>query len=86
MWGYDLTGGKLLSPDKYYDIMGYCDPTWVSDYTYRKLFQRIQQVNSDAYVIGAGPEQPWRMLLLDGHGGADILYGLADGSVMLLAR
>jgi hypothetical protein len=23
---------------------------------------------------------------LDGHGGADILYGLADGSVMLLAR
>ena len=23
---------------------------------------------------------------LDGHGGVDILYGLADGSVMLLSR
>jgi hypothetical protein len=33
--------------------MGYCPPTWVSDYTYEALFARVQAVNSAADIIGA---------------------------------
>ncbi len=33
-WGYDLADGTLKDPDQYRDLMSYCGPQWVSDYTY----------------------------------------------------
>ncbi len=44
-WGYDLTKDKLISPSSAADFMGYCEPTWVSDYTYKGLFTRLATVN-----------------------------------------
>jgi hypothetical protein len=32
-YGYDVSSGKLEPPSSG-DIMGYCDPKWISDYTY----------------------------------------------------
>lgn len=46
-WGYDLIRGELVSPTKT-DFMGYCQDTWVSDYTYNALFNRLQAVNGSA--------------------------------------
>lgn len=34
VWGFDLAGDALKDPAGYADLMGYCDPSWVSDYTY----------------------------------------------------
>lgn len=33
-WGYDLADGTLKDPGQRYDLMSYCGPQWVSDYTY----------------------------------------------------
>lgn len=49
-YGLDGIGGtlELLSPSGYVDMMSYCDPVWVSDYTYKALY--TDQVNNGAYV------------------------------------
>ncbi len=33
-WGYDLANGSLKDPSQHYDLMSYCGPQWISDYTY----------------------------------------------------
>ena len=33
-WGYDLANGSLKDPSQLYDLMSYCSPKWISDYTY----------------------------------------------------
>lgn len=45
-WGYDLVSKKLYSPSTYKDFMGYCSPSWISDYTYKALTTRM------AYIAG----------------------------------
>lgn len=48
VWGYDLTVKTLLNPNNYKDVMGYCDPDWISDFNFKRLFTRVQYVNSNA--------------------------------------
>jgi hypothetical protein len=50
--GYDLVNKVFEDPSQTGDVMGYCPPTWVSDYTYNAFFTRVQQVNGAADVIG----------------------------------
>lgn len=64
VWGYDLVDRKLKSPSGHRDIMSYCEPTWVSDYTYGALFQRIAQLNGEAGRIIGEPTR-WREAWLD---------------------
>ncbi len=45
VYGYDLVNDILKDPNTQYDFMGYGDPTWVSDYTYDALHERIMIVN-----------------------------------------
>ncbi|GAA6759222.1 hypothetical protein Thermus77923_22170 [Thermus oshimai] len=33
-WGYDRRNGSLKDPSTYRDLMSYCSPLWISDYTY----------------------------------------------------
>ncbi len=47
-WGFDLLTGQLVQPSTP-DFMGYCDPTWVSDYTYNALFNRLASVNGASW-------------------------------------
>jgi hypothetical protein len=42
-WGFD--GVALRDPDVFGDVMGYCEPVWISDYTFDRLFLRIAYVN-----------------------------------------
>lgn len=32
IWGYHIGRGRLIDPEQYRDLMGYCSPDWVSDY------------------------------------------------------
>lgn len=46
VWGYNpsATVGPLLDPATYNDFMGYCDPLWVSDYTFRNIYEFLGDV------------------------------------------
>lgn len=33
-WGWDLRSEEFLSPSASFDVMGYCTPRWISDYSY----------------------------------------------------
>ena len=64
--GYDLTTGQLKNRGSYTDFMGYCDPTWVSDYTYNWLFDRITEVNANAeYQAPPGFSPRWSSVRID---------------------
>ena len=42
IWGYDIHANRLLDPDDYNDVMGYCSMDWVSDYHFsRATFHRL---------------------------------------------
>lgn len=45
VWGLDPRSRRMLDPSRTKDFMSYCEPAWVSDYTYRALFDRIRRVN-----------------------------------------
>ncbi len=55
VFGFDIVKKKLLDPAKYYrDMMSYCSPEWISDYTYRGLFERMETVAKQAAAARAG--------------------------------
>lgn len=70
-WGYDARSGELIDPggDRR-DFMSYCDPSWISDYNYRALLDRLSIVNgmhatdrsedaADWTRYGRGGSAPW---------------------------
>ncbi|MEZ4295381.1 MAG: M66 family metalloprotease [Polyangiaceae bacterium] len=60
VWGYDLVQQRLFPPQSK-DVMGYCYPIWVSDYTYNAFLERIQAVNA---VVGTQQKQLYPQDLL----------------------
>jgi len=67
--GYDLTSRQLKDPNTYTDFMGYCDQTWVSDYTYNWLADRIDDVNASADVVTLpGFQTAWSSVRIDFDG------------------
>ena len=61
-WGWDLVSRTLKHPTEHRDLMGYCTPRWVSDYTWEALNDRIAWVNSAPLWREQGP--PIRLLRL----------------------
>lgn len=49
-WGYDSRTQKFMAPDKNKDIMGYCDPKWISDYNYIALIDRVAAINGSMFT------------------------------------
>jgi hypothetical protein len=68
--GYRISQASFLPSDTY-DMMGYCQPEWISDYTYKALFDRVSVVNG-ASMTGVLPTARWERLLIaeDGTIGA----------------
>jgi hypothetical protein len=55
VFGFDILKKKLIDPAKYYrDMMSYCSPEWISDYTYRGIFERMEAVTKQAAAARAG--------------------------------
>lgn len=68
-------GWNILEKDlydiAYTDMMGYCWPTWISDYTYVKLLERIQFVNGAKSMIGVDTTpRAYRFVEIDESGKA----------------
>ena len=68
-WGWDSRTSKLLPPS-YKDIMGYCQPNWISAYTYTGLAERARQVNQRAFIQGPLVATRWHQLVAYGDGTA----------------
>ena len=64
IFGFDVELGSIIHPDQYVDLMSYCDPTWISDYSFRKaLFRRLEWESEAAQAAwDAIPEQSAIML------------------------
>jgi len=65
--GYDITTKKLVPVEG--DIMSYCPPAWISDYTYNAIFKRVQLVSGAqlSFPDYKGP-QKYRIVNVDGSG------------------
>lgn len=47
-WGFDVESGGLIHPRQYSDLMTYCDPAWVSDYSFGRAINRRLAVEGSA--------------------------------------
>ena len=59
VWGYEFERKRLVSP-KVADLMGYCRPAWISDYSFRKalLYQAPRSRGSGAYASTLRRKEP----------------------------
>jgi hypothetical protein len=69
VYGFDFSAMKLIKPKPYRDVMSYCTPVWISDYTYRGLFERLAYIDSEAFgVLSWSPLETFRVARIDRHG------------------
>ncbi|MBI2392449.1 MAG: hypothetical protein HYV09_22885 [Deltaproteobacteria bacterium] len=68
VWGFDIEAKALVNPTKNKDFMGYCQPDFVSDYTFGALATRMATVyGSSAYEIKAAPQR-FALVAVDAEG------------------
>jgi hypothetical protein len=67
VWGYDLITKEMFPPSTK-DMMGYCSPIWISDYTYMALFSRIRELGPSG--IAPMTETLWPSFTVDAEGEA----------------
>lgn len=72
VWGWDMRDGTFQAPVATTDFMGYCDPTWISDYTWSAMFTRTLATSALAH------RAPERSLL--------VRLGTERGAVLVGAR
>ena len=65
--GYSISNDTLM-PAEDFDVMGYCQPVWISDYTYAALFDRVRVVNYQAAMTGPRPMQKFRRIYIGQDG------------------
>ena len=64
IYGLDVRAGAVIHPGQYVDLMSYCDPAWISDFSFRiALNRRLQLESATARAVwGAIPEENAIML------------------------
>jgi hypothetical protein len=55
VYGFEPPTTTLYSPNTHYDLMGYCNPSWISDYNYRAILN--YRANSAAPPLTAAREE-----------------------------
>jgi len=70
IWGYDFSGGgRLVPPDEYKDLMSYCSPYWISDFSFEKALR--YRLHSEGLLNATRAARPATSLLV--WGGVDSL-------------
>jgi len=64
VWGWDLVFQRPVNPVTSFDIMSYCSPAWVSDYSYG-IAQKFLEANAPGLAAVARPATEG--LLVHGH-------------------
>ncbi len=63
-WGFGIRRFLMYDPDDAFDYMTYCGPSWVSDWTWNKTYQRIRALTAWDYEgAPADPEPPGTLLI-----------------------
>jgi len=68
-WGWDQRSRTLYAPETT-DLMGYCSPAWISDYTYRAILDRLAEVMGGTKKSSLDVEMSGRALLVSGGVGS----------------
>jgi hypothetical protein len=71
VWGYGLVSKMLKDPASTKDLMSYCDPTFISDFNYQRLFERIRYLNLQFDVIPS-PRVRYDRVLFDVDGSVSV--------------
>lgn len=67
--GYDSRKQTFFDAETTKDIMGYCEPKWISDYTYKGLIERVASLSTTPLVLSTEPSaQQFNVLLVDAKG------------------
>lgn len=61
--GYSLETGDLYLPTRYADVLSYCYPQWISDYTYGAIADRLSAIMPDFAPQALRVPRRWRSLL-----------------------
>jgi hypothetical protein len=62
IYGYDFDLMRLVKPKQFRDVMSYCTPIWISDYTYRGIFERLDHIGHEAFrVLSLAPPELFRL-------------------------
>lgn len=75
VYGYDLWASSLMDKNVYKDVMSYCTPRWISDYTYKKIlaFREASPIGLRGFAKAEPPKEPCLLV-----------WGLRKEGVMLL--
>ena len=57
-WGYSFSSRTLKDPEKFYDVMSYCGPTWISPYHFNKALTYRLEVEATLWDAPADLERP----------------------------
>lgn len=52
-FGVDVSKGIVLNPSTVKDVMSYCEPQWISDYTYKALYNALRATTTAAASAAA---------------------------------
>lgn len=58
VWGWDARDNTFFDPTMTTDFMGYCDPQWLSDYTYRALYERASTLRPGPMALTSDEGNP----------------------------
>ena len=70
--GWDSLSGSLIAPSAP-DLMSYCHPEWISDYTYTKVFDVLSTLPPTLTVASAGAIEPCLLVWGRIHDGIPVL-------------
>jgi hypothetical protein len=51
VFGYDFELARLIKPRPSKDVMSYCSPSWISDYTYAGIFERLLAIANQGAAL-----------------------------------
>lgn len=76
-YGWDRTNDRLWDPETTYDLMTYCDPSWISDYNYERVLAYRDTSAFDAEFEDPGaPSRAEQDVLI-------VAGGVSDGALRL---
>lgn len=62
-WGYDATADSIVAPHGLHDVMSYCRPRWISDYSFQRAAAfRLEEEHN--YVAGTAASRSRQSVLL----------------------
>jgi hypothetical protein len=72
VYGYDFDSQRLIQPRQAKDVMSYCQPVWIADYTYRGIFERLDYIQTEGLraldAVGLSPPALFRLARIGRRG------------------